>query len=113
VFSKMSFAKFSAQGIVQDFLRETNMSVETFSNLQFESPRISRWILQRILDGDRSVDEIREGPKLVRLVRACRAFQKSMPIDPDWSDPRVGLILSRDYKSVQEAPQPFIPESRA
>ena|ERR1700752_2151785 len=111
----MSFAKFSAQAVVQDFLRETNMSVETFSNLQFESPRISRWILQRILAGERSIDELREGPKLIRLVQSCRAFQKSFPVDLDWDDPRIGLILARDYKCVQDVqtPQVFDPLARA
>jgi len=109
----MSFAKFSAQGVVQDFLRETNMSVETFSNLQFEPPRISRWILQRVLDGERSIDELREGPRLVRLVQACRAFQRSFPVDIDWTDPRVREIMARDYRAAEHPAQPFDPTARA
>jgi hypothetical protein len=109
----MSFAKFSAQNIVESWLRESGMSIETFSRLQFERPRIQRWTIDRILANERPVNELSEAPQLIRLVQACRAFAKSMPIDPDWDDPRVAFILARDYKAAQEAPQPFIPESRA
>jgi hypothetical protein len=113
---EMSFSTFSAQGIVSTFLREFNMSVETFVNLQFEpGPRISRWIIERILSGDRPVNELTEGPRLIRLVQACRAFAQSMPIDPDWTDIRVREIMARDYRAAQnlEPEQPFIRTARA
>lgn len=103
----------TARSIVEDFLRDFNMSVEAFANLQFENPRIPHWIIRRIIHGERTLDELHEGPRLIRLVQACRAFQKSMPVDVDWSDPRVRNILARDYQSSLEAPQPFIPDARA
>jgi hypothetical protein len=110
----MSFATFSAQNIVQEFLRETGISLETFCSLQFEPPRIQRWSLDRILKNERSIDELSEGPRLIRLVQACRAFQRSMPVDVDWSDPRVAYSLAREYR-IAAKPEPeqiFVPNAR-
>jgi len=60
----MVFTRFSPQNTVQEFLNETGISIETFCSLQFEGPRIPRWTLDRILDGSRPLDELREGPML-------------------------------------------------
>ena len=103
------FAKFSPQNIVQEFLRDSGMSIETFALLQFEGRPISRYIIDRALAGTRALSE-EEGQQLTKLVKACRAFQKSMPCEIAWREDLIKIreILWKEHSAVAlaQAQQP-------
>jgi hypothetical protein len=99
-----TFARFDQRSLILEILRKHDISIGSFSRLQFETD-LPRWTVERILNGDR-LDQS-DTAKLYRLAKCIDDLAQRFPVPLDWTEAATLRDILRQKYAQQQTGSSF------